>query len=72
MSASDRAQRVADIVEEALERDPAEQASFVATACDGDAAIRAEVESLLGFRARAETFIEQPAIETNADLLAEE
>ena len=72
MTAAERAQRVADIVEEALEREPAEQASFLESACDGDVALRAEVESLLGFRAQAETFIEQPAIETNADLLVEQ
>ena len=72
MTAAERAQRVADIVEEALERESAEQASFLASACDGDAGLQAEVESLLGFRAQAETFIEQPAIETNADLLIDD
>ena len=72
MSTATRARRVAEIVEEALEREPAEQAQFVNRACDGDAAVRAEVESLLGFRCRAETFIEQPAMETNAELLLEQ
>ena len=71
MSTADRAQRVAEIVEEALERDPADYAAFLHQACDGDASLRAEVESLLGFRAQAQTFIEQPAIETNAELLAD-
>ena len=72
MSTATRAQRVAEIVEEALERDPAEYAAYLDEACAGDAAVRSEVESLLGFRAQAEKFIEQPAIETNADLLAHE
>jgi eukaryotic-like serine/threonine-protein kinase len=71
MSTVDRAQRVADIVEEALERDGTEQRALLDTACAGDPALRAEVESLLGFRGQAETFIEQPAIEANAELLAD-
>ena len=71
MSTAERAQRVADIVEEALERASAEHAVFLDRACDGDAALRAEVESLLGYRAQAETFIEQPAIAANADLLVD-
>ena len=72
MSTATRAQRVAEIVEEALERAPGDCASYLDHACDGDAVIRSEVESLLGFRAQAVSFIEQPAIEMNAELLAEE
>ena len=72
MSSDERAERVAEIVEGALERDEAEQREFLAEACGDDAALRAEVDSLLGFRSQAETFIEQPAIETNAELLIEQ
>ena len=71
MSTATRAQRVAEIVEEALERDPSEHESFIQSACNGDAAVRSEVESLLGYRAQAEGFIEQPAIETNAAFILE-
>jgi len=56
----------------ALERDTDEQAAFLAEACDGDDALRGEVESLLRCDTRAERFIEAPALEVAAQLQAEE
>jgi serine/threonine protein kinase/Tol biopolymer transport system component len=43
----ERWQRVADVCESALEREPAMRADFVAEACGDDADLRSEVESLL-------------------------
>jgi serine/threonine protein kinase len=54
----------------ALERDTGERATFLAEACDGDEALRGEVESLLRCDTRAERFIEAPALEVAAQLCA--
>ncbi len=56
----------------ALERDANERAAFLAEACAGDKTLRGEVESLLLCDARAENFIEAPALEIAAQLHAEE
>jgi serine/threonine protein kinase/predicted negative regulator of RcsB-dependent stress response len=53
-----RWQRVKEIVQSALERQPADQSLFLAEACSGDEALRREVESLLAYRSRQEGFIE--------------
>jgi serine/threonine protein kinase/Tol biopolymer transport system component len=44
---SERWQRVKELFEATLERDPAERAAFLAQACGGDEEVRREVESLL-------------------------
>ena len=72
MSASDRAERVAQVVEAALNRDPSECRAFLDAACGGDSALRAEVESLLSYSRDAAGFIEEPAIHANAEAFAEE
>lgn len=66
-----RAERVAEIVEGALEREPAERRRFVDEACSTDANLRAEVESLLGFQEQARDFIESPAYEIASGILVE-
>src|ERR1051326_2927813 len=63
---------VAEIVEAALERAPAERAPFLNIACGDDIALRAEVESLLGFQNQARDFIESPAYEIASRILVEE
>src|SRR5262245_39231779 len=68
----ERWQRIKKLYHGALERDTYEQAAFLAEACDGDEAIRGEVESLLRRDARAERFIESPALEVAAKLRAED
>src|ERR1044072_2388840 len=65
-------ERVAEIVEAALERAPAERAQFLNTACGNDIALRAEVESLLGFQNQARDFIESPAYEIASRILVEQ
>jgi tetratricopeptide (TPR) repeat protein/predicted Ser/Thr protein kinase len=72
MTSPDRARRVAEIVEAALECEPSEWPSFFEESCGDDETLRAEVESLLGYQKEATDFIEAPAYQTNADLLVEE
>ena len=72
MTSSERAQRVAEIVEEALEQEPARLSSFLDESCQNDALLRAEVESLLGYQKVAVDFIEAPAYQSSADSLANE
>jgi eukaryotic-like serine/threonine-protein kinase len=49
----DRWQRVAQVCESALEREPSSRAAFVAEACGDDETLRREVESLLAAGAAA-------------------
>src|ERR1700761_2369476 len=72
MPPSDRAQRVAEIVETALELNAAERPSFLDSSCGNDLALRKEVESLLGYQKEASDFIEGPAYLSAAPELAAE
>jgi serine/threonine-protein kinase len=47
--APDRWHEVDRMFHDALERPPAERAAFLDRACGGDAGLRHEVESLLGY-----------------------
>jgi len=64
---SERWQRVKEIFEGALERQGDERATFLDRACDGDAEVREEVESLLRSYEVAGSFMESPAV-AHADL----
>jgi serine/threonine-protein kinase len=68
----DQTQRVAEIVEAALERDAADWPSFLDDSCGDDLPLRREVESLLGYQKKATDFIEEPAYQNSAESLAEE
>src|SRR5262245_48451893 len=68
----ERWQRVKQLYHTALERDANEREAFLAEACAGNEALRSEVESLLRCDARAERFMEAPALEVAAQLQAEE
>ena len=67
-----RWQRVKEIFEGALGRHGAERDSFLEQACDGDAAVREEVESLLRSYEVAGSFMEAPAVAQAAGDLADE
>ena len=67
---AERWQRVEGLYHAALERPSGERSAFLASACAGDDALRAEVESLLALLTRAERFIEEPAIEIAARSLS--
>ncbi|HKQ72247.1 MAG TPA: protein kinase [Blastocatellia bacterium] len=66
----ERWKQVDQLLQEALSRDSAERAAFIAEACGADDELRVEVESLLGFHDRAENFIETPPSDMAADWLA--
>lgn len=72
MTPAERAERLAELVESALELDPESWPAYLEEACAGDDDLRAEVESLLGYRAQATDFIETPAYQTNADVFADD
>ncbi|HKQ72245.1 MAG TPA: protein kinase [Blastocatellia bacterium] len=66
----ERWKQVDQLLQDSLDREPAERAAFLAEACGGDDELRREVESLIGFHERAESFIETPPAEVAADWLA--
>ena len=56
----------------ALERVAEDRAAFLDEACGGDEELRREVESLLAYQDQAKDFIEHPAVEVAAELMADE
>ena len=48
------------------------RAAFLSEACADDEGLRREVESLLGYEEQAENFIESPALEVAAKMMAKE
>jgi serine/threonine protein kinase len=67
----ERWRQVENLYYAALELQPEARPSFLDRACASDAALRKELESLLAFHDRKETFIESPAVDVAARLLAE-
>ena len=73
----ERLRRADEIVQAVLEDDAGEAggagqiSELLDAECAGDALLRAEVESLLGYRERAKDFIETPAIALGADLFSD-
>jgi len=55
------------VLQGALDLAPADRAAFVARACAGDAELHREVESLLTAGAKADDFLDRPAVEADAD-----
>jgi eukaryotic-like serine/threonine-protein kinase len=66
----ERLQQVEELFHAALAEEPEGRAGFLARACGDDEALRREVESLLDCHERGVSFIEQPAGDVAADLLA--
>jgi serine/threonine protein kinase/tetratricopeptide (TPR) repeat protein len=66
----ERARRLEQLYHSALEHAAAERAAFLRSECGADAALRHEVESLLAHDKEAEDFIETPALEMAARLVA--
>ena len=69
---ADRYLKIDELIDAALEVEPAKRASFLDQACGNDQALRAEVDSLLAAYDEAEDFIESPALEVAARSLAED
>jgi len=68
----ERWQQIEGLYHAALERDAEERAAFVAEACAGDEGLRREVDSLLAYEDKAKNFIESPALDFAAKMIAEE
>jgi serine/threonine protein kinase/type II secretory pathway pseudopilin PulG len=66
--AGERWARVKELFEAAVELDPNQRAPFLDNECGGDAALRAEIESLLESDELTGGFIEQPAFAIPRDL----
>ena len=62
----DRRHRITDLYHAALQLAPEERVAFMNAACDGDEALRQEVESLLGVECRSSQFLERPAMDVIA------
>lgn len=68
----ERWQHVERIYHSTLAKQPHERSAFLVEACAGDEALRREVESLLAYEDAAENFIESPALEVAAKMMADE
>jgi serine/threonine protein kinase/tetratricopeptide (TPR) repeat protein len=67
--ASDRWNRVEELLHAALGRRSADRAAFLTQACAGDDGLREEIDSLLALEASAEDFLDTPVpLETFADI----
>jgi serine/threonine protein kinase/tetratricopeptide (TPR) repeat protein len=67
-SAGERWARVKELFEAAVELDSTQRASFLDGECDGDEALRTEIESLLKSDEQTGDFIEQPVFAIPRDL----
>ena len=68
----ERWEQIEKLYHTALEKEAGLRSAFLDEACAGDDSLRREVESLLAYANRAENFIESPAIEMAATMLAKE
>ena len=68
----ERWQEIERIYHAARELDGSERATFLAKACAGDAVLRSQVELMLAQAERAADFLETPAIEVAAEVIAKE
>jgi eukaryotic-like serine/threonine-protein kinase len=67
---SNRAQDVNEIFQSALDRAPDERVAYLDQACGDDAELRREVESFISAHDRAGNFMDRPAIEAYAAIIA--
>lgn len=67
---SERWKQIDELFQAALEREPGQRTVFLEQACAGNETLRKEVESLLAADEQAGRFIEKPAVEVAAALLA--
>jgi len=67
---AERWKEVERLYHNTLERRPEERAAYLAEVCSNDEALRREVESLLAYQAESEEFIESPALDVAAKMIA--
>jgi len=65
----ERWQKVDEVLQDALDREPAERAAFLRKACFGDEELQRETSSLIEAYDKAGDFIEEPAIARDAMVL---
>jgi serine/threonine-protein kinase len=68
----ERWQRVKELFQSALEREPSQRTAFLDQACAGDEELRKEVESLIASHEKTGSFIDAPCFEAAAQVLGEE
>ena len=68
----ERWQQVKEIFNSAINFRPEERGLFISQACSGDEELRSEVESLIASHEESGSFIDKPAFEAAASLLASE
>src|SRR4026208_2308081 len=68
----DRWQQIERIYHSVLELEESQRVAFLEKACAGDEALHQEVESLLRSQQSGERFIEEPALEVAATMMAQE
>ncbi len=68
----ERWQQVERLYHLALTKHPSQRSGFLLEACAGDEGLRREVESLLAYEDRAEEFIESPALDVAARMMADD
>src|SRR5262245_33504952 len=66
----ERWSEVDEILKDALERAETERSSFLNTVCATDATLRREVEAYLAAHQQADNFLDTPAIEMVATMIA--
>jgi hypothetical protein len=69
---AERLRQIEQLLHAALEIEKNRRAEFLREACGADESLRHEVESLLAYASKAETFIEEPALELVARGLAQD
>jgi eukaryotic-like serine/threonine-protein kinase len=69
---SDRWHQIEELYHAALRLDANQRAAFLESACNGEADLRREVESLLASDQQAESFLESPVLEVAAKAMAAE
>ncbi|HSO76449.1 MAG TPA: hypothetical protein VLU47_16570, partial [Blastocatellia bacterium] len=67
---SERWKQIDELVQAALDRSAEERTAFIEKACAGDDLLRREVESVLAYQQGASGFLESPAAEQAAELIA--
>src|SRR6516162_2787513 len=64
-------QRIEELYHQALSKPAAERGSFLDAACAGDEGLRREVEALVASQQKADQFLDSPALDVAARMLAE-
>jgi len=69
---TDRWRRIEELYHAAVARPSSQRSAFVAEACAGDDGLRRDVESLLAHEPESEHFLEAPALDVAAQVMADE